>query len=48
MHAPLRPMSRKEKRLRQKPWISNKILLLIKIKNQLFKHIIAAMTLLKR
>jgi len=35
-HASLRPMSKREKRLSQKPWISNEIVQLIKTKNQLF------------
>ena len=36
-HAPLRPMSRREKRPSQKPWISKGILNSIKIKKKLFK-----------
>ena len=36
-HAPLRPMSRREKRLTQKPWVSKGILKSIKTKNKLFK-----------
>ena len=36
-HAPLRPMSRREKRLSQKPWISKGILKSIKTKNKLFR-----------
>ena len=36
-HAPLLPMSRREKRLTQKPWISKGILQSIKTKNKLFK-----------
>ena len=36
-HAPLRPMSRREKRLSQKPWISKGILKSIKTKNKLFE-----------
>ena len=36
-HAPMRPMSRKEKRLNEKPWITRGILTSIKTKNRLFK-----------
>ena len=36
-HAPLRAMSRREKRLSRKPWISNDILQQIKTKNRLFR-----------
>ena len=36
-HAPMRPMSRKEKRLNEKPWITRGILTSIKAKNRLFK-----------
>ena len=36
-HAPLRPMSRREKRLSQKPWTSKGILKSFKTKNKLFK-----------
>ena len=36
-HAPMRPMSRKEKRLNEKPWITRSILTSIKTKNRLFK-----------
>ena len=36
-HAPLRQMSRREKRLSQKPWISKGILKSIKTKNKLFQ-----------
>ena len=36
-HAPMRPMSRKEKRLTDKPWITRGILTSIKTKNRLYK-----------
>ena len=36
-HAPLRPMSRKEKRLSDQPWITKGTLTSIKTKNKLFK-----------
>ena len=36
-HAPMRPMSRKEKRLTDKPWITKGILISIKTKNRLYK-----------
>ena len=36
-HAPMRPMSRKEKRLNEKPWITRGILTSIKTKNRFFK-----------
>ena len=36
-HAPMRPMSRKEKRLTDKPWITKSILTSIKAKNRLYK-----------
>ena len=37
--APLKKASRKEKKLSQKPWLSCKLLNLIKQKNQLFKQL---------
>ena len=36
-HAPLRPQSRKERKLNSKPWINNKILKLIWTKNSMFR-----------
>ena len=36
-HAPMRPMSRKEKRLTDKPWITKGVLISIKTKNRLYK-----------
>jgi len=36
-HAPLRPMTRKEKRLNKKPWITKGIFKSIKTKNRLFR-----------
>ena len=36
-HAPLQKLSRKEKRLSEKPWISKSILKSIKTKNRLFR-----------
>ena len=38
-HAPLRLMSRKEKRLSYKPWITRGIITSIKTKNRLFKKL---------
>ena len=37
-HAPLRPMSKKEQCLSNKPWITPGILNLIKTKNKLFEN----------
>ena len=37
-HAPLTPMSRREKKLSDKPWITKGILISIKTKNKLFRH----------
>ena len=37
-HAPMRPMSRKEKRLTDKPWITKGMLTSIKTKNRLYKN----------
>ena len=39
-HAPMRPMSRKEKRLTDKPWITKEILTSIKTQNRLYKKIL--------
>ena len=36
-HAPMRPMSKKEKRLTDKPWITKGIHTSIKAKNKLYK-----------
>ena len=36
-HAPLRPQSRKERKLNSKPWINHKILKLIRTKNSMFR-----------
>ena len=36
-HPPMRPMSKKEKRLTDKPWITKGILTSIKTKNRLYK-----------
>ena len=36
-HAPMRPMSRKEKRLTDKPWITKDIFTSTKTKNRLYK-----------
>ena len=35
-HAPLKPMSRREKKLNEKPWITKGILISIRTKNKLF------------
>ena len=37
-HAPLRKQTRKEKKLRSKPWITKGLLMLIKHKNKLYAH----------
>ena len=37
-HAPLRPLSRREQRLSNKPWITKGILISIKTKNKLFRQ----------
>ena len=36
-HAPLRPLSRRERKLNEKPWITKGILKSIRTKNKLFK-----------
>ena len=47
-HAPLQKLSRKEKRLSEKPWISKGILKSIKTKNRLLGLIIVATTPIKK
>jgi len=46
-HAPLKPLSRKQKRLRNKPWITKEIHSLIRKRRSMFKSHFLQLTLMK-